>query len=160
MSMTSVSPKTFHYQVNIPIPILIFWLYIDAVKASACFYTGYFITRYMVPKASSEDDLESLTYHFCNNYMTTMPLRTSFVETLMETSTDSFTSTCMTLLTTTEGINMWYDPIDPMISISDSEVCDIHMKLFTALRTRGITSLAEYTTFSYLITLDLYFTAN
>jgi hypothetical protein len=55
---------------------------------------------------------------------------------------------------------MWYDPIDPMVSISDAEVCDLHIKLFTALRTRGLSSLAEYVTFSYLITLDLYLTAN
>jgi len=47
-----------------------------------------------------------------------------------------------------------------MVSISDSEVCDTHSKLFNALRSRGITSTAEFVTFSYLITLDLYFTAN
>jgi hypothetical protein len=52
----------------------------------------------MLPKVDIEDDLEALTYHFCNNFMTTMPLRTTFVETLMDTSVDEFNETCMELL--------------------------------------------------------------
>lgn len=78
----------------------------------------------------------------------------------MEASNDTFNSTCLLLLQNTLGINMWYDPIDPMISISENEICELHSLLFTQLKSRGISSLSEFVSFSYLITLDLYFTAN
>ena len=47
-----------------------------------------------------------------------------------------------------------------MVSISQQEICDIHKKLFASLRAKGITSMAEYVSFSYLVTLDLYLNAN
>lgn len=55
--------------------------------------------------------------------------------------------------------NIWYDPIDPLVSISQNEICDLNWKLFEALRERGRTSLAEYTNFSILAGLDLYLNA-
>lgn len=57
-------------------------------------------------------------------------------------------------------MNVWFDPIDPMVSISQQEICDLHKKLFASLQSKGITSLAEYVSFSYLISLDLYLNAN
>ena len=113
----------------------------------------------MYPKADNSDDLTTLTYDFCNNYQTAIPLRTYFVAQLMSTDSDSFNTTCLDLLSTTASINEWFSPIDPLVAISENEICDIHDKLFSALSTKGITSLAEYVSFSYLITLDLYFTA-
>eukprot|EP00352_Strombidinopsis_acuminata_P002241 CAMPEP_0176391562 /NCGR_PEP_ID=MMETSP0126-20121128/40139_1 /TAXON_ID=141414 ORGANISM="Strombidinopsis acuminatum, Strain SPMC142" /NCGR_SAMPLE_ID=MMETSP0126 /ASSEMBLY_ACC=CAM_ASM_000229 /LENGTH=173 /DNA_ID=CAMNT_0017761777 /DNA_START=548 /DNA_END=1069 /DNA_ORIENTATION=- len=55
--------------------------------------------------------------------------------------------------------NIWYDPIDPLVSISQNEICDLNWKLFEELRKRGRTSLAEYTNFSILAGLDLYLNA-
>jgi len=71
------------------------------------------MTRFMVPKADNEDDLESLTYHYCNNYEDTLPIRTKFVTELMEATSEDFNETCMDLLLNTENINMWYDPMRP-----------------------------------------------
>ena len=71
-----------------------------------------------------------------------------------------FDQTCLNELRTQSGINEWFDPIDPMVSISQQEICDIHKKLFASLRAKGITSMAEYVSFSYLVTLDLYLNAN
>jgi hypothetical protein len=58
-----------------------------------------------------------------------------------------------------QGLNVWYDPIDPLTSISSQEICDLHKKLFDSLQQKGIHSLAEFVSFSYLITLDLYLNA-
>jgi hypothetical protein len=57
------------------------------------------------------------------------------------------------------GLNVWFDPIDPLTSIASQEICDLHKKLFASLAAKGINSLAEYSSFSYLITLDLYLNA-
>ena len=47
-----------------------------------------------------------------------------------------------------------------MVSISQNEICDLHGKLFESLKDKGITSLSEFISFSYLITLDLFLSAN
>jgi len=57
------------------------------------------------------------------------------------------------------GLNVWFDPIDPLTSISQQEICDLHWKLFESMKNKGITSLAEYASFSYIISLDLYLNA-
>lgn len=79
----------------------------------------------------------------------------------MATSSDDFTTTCLDYLKTySSQLNYWFDPIDPITSISQQEICDLHSTLFSALRAEGIYSLAEYTAFSYLTGLDLYLNAN
>lgn len=68
-----------------------------------------------------------------------------------------FNSFCLTSLINYD--NIWYDPIDPMVTISQNEICDLHWKLFESLRERGRTSTAEYINFSILASLDLYLNA-
>ena len=51
----------------------------DAVKASTCFYSGYFILKYMISKKDSQDSLETLKIDFCNKYASTLPKRTAFI---------------------------------------------------------------------------------
>ena len=70
-----------------------------------------------------------------------------------------FSAKCLEYLA--EGTtNYWFDPIDPSASISQSEICDMFSKLFAQLKAKGITSVAEYISFSYMITLDLYLYAH
>lgn len=71
-----------------------------------------------------------------------------------------FDNACMDQLQSDAGLNFWFDPIDPMVSISQQEVCDLHSKLFKSLEKKGVTSLAEYVSFSYLVSIDLYLNAN
>ena len=47
-----------------------------------------------------------------------------------------------------------------MQAISQHEICQVHKKLFSSLKQRGVTSLAEYVSYSYLTILDLYLNAN
>jgi len=56
-------------------------------------------------------------------------------------------------------LNSWFDPIDPLSSITQREICDLHFKLYTSLREKQRTSIAEYVSFSYLASLDLFLNA-
>jgi len=133
----------------------------NAVKASTCFYSGYFILKYMISKRSNPDNIETLKIDFCSKYTESLPKRTDFVKTLKGKANDEdFDNTCIDLLQTQSGLNYWFDPIDPMVSISQQEISDLHKKLFNSLQKKGVTSLAEYVSFSYLVTLDLYLNAN
>lgn len=77
----------------------------------------------------------------------------------MDASSADFDNLCEEYLSSTDGINIWFDPIDPLTSISQTEICDLHSILFESLESHGITSLAEYVSFSYLVSLDLYLNA-
>ncbi|TNV73568.1 hypothetical protein FGO68_gene9779 [Halteria grandinella] len=133
----------------------------NAVKASTCFYSGYFILKYMISKRSNPDNIETLKIDFCSKYTDSLPKRTDFVKTLkVKANDEDFDNVCIDQLQTQSGLNYWFDPIDPMVSISQQEICDLHKKLFNSLQKKGVTSLAEYVSFSYLITLDLYLNAN
>lgn len=80
---------------------------------------------------------------------------------MMATDSTDFNNVCLDYLKTySTQLNYWFDPIDPITSISQQEICDLHSTLFAALRSEGIYSLAEYTAFSYLTGLDLYLNAN
>ena len=55
---------------------------IDAVKVSTCFYSGYFLLKYIITKKESSQALETLRLDFCNKYIETLPKRTVFVKNL------------------------------------------------------------------------------
>ena len=74
--------------------------------------------------------------------------------------TDLFQSKCFDLLGEDERLNIWFDPIDPLASITQKEICDLHWRLFDSLRKKQRTSLAEYVSFSYLASLDLFLNAH
>lgn len=63
-----------NYQHHLP--------HIDGVKASSCFYSGYFLTKFMVSKKSSKEAIETLKLDFCNKYATIIPNRTAFIQAL------------------------------------------------------------------------------
>lgn len=74
-----------------------------------------------------------------------------------------FNTTCFAIQndTSVKGIvNAWFDPIDPLASISPQEICDLHFQLFTSLKEKSRSSLSEYVSFSYLASLDLFVNAN
>jgi len=57
-------------------------------------------------------------------------------------------------------MNTWFDPIDPLSSITKKEICDLHFKMFSSLRNEQRTSLAEYVILSYIGSLDLFLNAH
>jgi hypothetical protein len=109
--------------------------------------------------ADDEDTLDTYIESYCENYLDDLTSRTEFVEALKDVDEDDFYNTCEEYLSTSESINIWFDPIDPLTSISQTEICDLHYILFESLASKGITSLAEYVAFSYLVSLDLYLNA-
>lgn len=114
----------------------------------------------MYENKDDDETLLLLTTDYCNKYQETLLKRTLFIQTLMAADDSTFNTTCLDYLSMTSGLNEWFDPIDPMVSISENEICELHQRLFLALKSKGITSLSEYVSFSYLITLDLYLNAN
>lgn len=98
---------------------------------------------------------------FCDSYQSVLPLRTDFVKSIyqIEDSTE-FDDMCFALLSDTETLNTWFDPIDPLSSITQHEICDLHFKLFESLRDKQRTSISEFVSFSYLASLDLFLNAH
>jgi hypothetical protein len=103
---------------------------IDAAKPATCFYSGFFLLRYLVPYADDEDTLDTYIESYCENYLDDLPSRTEFVEALKDVDEDDFYNTCEEYLSSSESINIWFDPIDPLTSISQTEICDLHYILF------------------------------
>ena len=95
----------------------------------------------MTPKKDKPDSLENLKSDFCDKYLDTIPKRTAFVTVLknkLQESPSEYDAACSNYLKTTSGMNVWFDPVDPMVSISEQEICDIHKKLFNSLTLKGI----------------------
>jgi len=47
-----------------------------------------------------------------------LPKRTAFIKLLKSKNDAEFDSACLNELRTQSGMNEWFDPIDPMVSIS------------------------------------------
>ena len=152
------------------------YLLIDGVITASCFHSGYFLLKTLRPLAEasivaggevSGENFNTYIDDFCDGYIDTMPERTAFVKATMALvnaingieDQEAFSAACTEHLTAHENINTWYDPIDPLSSITQREVCDLHFKLFTSLREKQRSSLAEYVSFSYLASLDLFLNA-
>ena len=101
---------------------MIIFNFLDAVKASTCYYSGFFLLKYIISKKDNFDNVEILKLDFCNKYLTTLPLRTAFIIKLLavpSTASDAdFSLSCLTELHSIQGLNEWFDPIDPMVTIS------------------------------------------
>jgi hypothetical protein len=52
---------------------------IDGVKVSTCFYSGFFLIRYLTPKKDSAGDLKSFISDYCGKYQSALTKRTAFV---------------------------------------------------------------------------------
>lgn len=77
--------NTFCINLDVEIPSkLVIFNTIDAVKPSNCFYTGYFLIRYMTPESSNQTSLDAYISSFCNNYNADFPLRSNFVRALKD----------------------------------------------------------------------------
>ena len=97
---------------------------------------------------------------FCNNYIDVIPERTAFVKVVRDIeNAEAFATACTDHLNAHSNLNTWFDPIDPLSSITQREICDLHFKLFASLREKQRSSLAEYVSFSYLASLDLFLNA-
>ena len=97
---------------------------------------------------------------FCETYIDIIPERTAFVKAVRDiTETEAFATACTDHLTAHTKLNTWFDPIDPLSSITQREICDLHYKLFASLKEKQRSSLAEYVSFSYLASLDLFLNA-
>lgn len=54
-----------------------------------------------------------------------MVSRTQFV-TYMKARDSTFMTSCNDYMSTTSGLNNWYDPMQPLVTISKTEVCELH----------------------------------
>jgi hypothetical protein len=140
------------------------------VVVSQCFHTGYFLLRELRPLADNakgpngvqfKTDFSNYVDDFCENYGDVLPRRTGFVRQIngIEDAAE-FQDACFAQLAENPKLNTWFDPIDPLSSITQKEICDLHYKLFKSLRDKQRTSLAEYVSFSYIASLDLFLNAH
>ena len=98
---------------------------------------------------------------FCDTYETILPKRTNFVKKIKDIEDPAeFQTACLSSLAENPELNSWFDPIDPLSSITQKEVCDLHQKLFESLRSKQRSSAAEYISFSYIASLDLFLNAH
>ena len=102
------------FQVRVVSLILI----IDAVKPANCFYTGYFLIRYLKEAKSDTDKFSAYKNDFCDKFVEDMPKRSQFIENILDSTDAEFDSRCKEYLTSISGLNDWFSPIDPMVSIS------------------------------------------
>ena len=114
-------------------------------------------------KSNSDADANAFTAYvddFCENYIDVIPERTAFVKVIRDIEgTEAFATACTDHLNAHTKLNTWFDPIDPLSSITQREICDLHYKLFASLKEKQRSSLAEYVSFSYLASLDLFLNA-
>jgi len=109
---------------------------------------------------SAEADFNTYLENFCESYPEILPKRTAFIQTISPVDDpNEFTTACFEHLEATPTLNTWFDPIDAIASITQQEVCDLHYKLFESLREKQRTSIAEFVSFSYLASLDLFLNA-
>ena len=110
---------------------------------------------------NSRADLDLYIENFCDSYGEVLPMRTSFIQQISTIQDpDEFTKACFEQLEKTPTLNSWFDPIDAISSVTQQEVCDLHFKLFDSLREKQRTSIAEFVSFSYLASLDLFLNAH
>lgn len=111
-------------------------------------------------KEGVQENFDTYINSFCEKSGEVLPKRTEFVKAIssIEDSTE-FTAACFKLLEETPTLNVWFDPIDPIASVTQQEICDLHFKLFDSLREKQRTSIAEFVSFSYLASLDLFLNA-
>jgi len=72
----------------------------------------------MLTKKGDKDAIETLKFDFCSKFAYTLPKRTAFIKLLKSKNDAEFDSACLNELRTQSGMNEWFDPIDPMVSIS------------------------------------------
>jgi hypothetical protein len=97
---------------------------------------------------------------FCASYGAVLPMRTEMVKAIYQIDDlSTFTDSCFDFLQNTPTLNTWFDPIDPLSSITQQEICDLHFKLFQSLKDKQRASISEFVSFSYLASLDLFLNA-
>jgi len=116
------------------------------VVVSQCFHTGYFMLRELNPlaeKAKGADgaqfkkDFNDYVEDFCETYDEVLPKRTGFVRAINGIEDPKeFQDACFKELSETPNLNKWFDPIDPLSSITQKEICDLHFKLFASLKAK------------------------
>ncbi len=145
--------------IDVPCKFCLAYVFLDGVMPSTCFYSGYFLLVYLSKESKNPDRHSSFIHDFCTNYQKDLPARTNFVTSLKAFDSTSFVDNCLNELSLHPGLNSWFSPIDALPSISSDEICSLHKKLFDSLHSKGISSLAEYVSFSNLVSLDLYLNA-
>ena len=109
----------------------------------------------------AKEELDLYIDNFCDSYGEVLPMRTGFIQQISSIQDpEEFTTACFEQLEKTPTLNSWFDPIDAISSVTQQEVCDLHYKLFSSLRDKQRTSIAEFVSFSYLASLDLFLNAH
>lgn len=125
---------------------LVYFICLVGVVVSQCFHTGYFMLRELNPlaeKAKGADgaqfkkDFNDYVEDFCETYDEVLPKRTGFVRAINGIEDPKeFQDACFKELSETPNLNKWFDPIDPLSSITQKEICDLHFKLFASLKAK------------------------
>ena len=68
----------------------VFHCIIDAAKPSVCFYSGFFLIRFIIPNILKNTTIDSFANDFCDKYKATLPKRTQFVTAIKVSLGDSF----------------------------------------------------------------------
>jgi hypothetical protein len=75
--------------------------------------------KYLTPISNDVSTMSLYIQDYCNNYQTALTQRTAFVQTMMATDSTEFNTVCLDYLKTySTQLNYWFDPIDPITSIS------------------------------------------
>ena len=112
-------------------------------------------------EANAEENLVTYMNNFCDSYSEILPMRTNFVQEVSQiVDADDFNEECFKQLNENLTLNAWFDPIDAIASVTQQEICDLHFKLYESLRDKQRTSVAEFVSFSYLASLDLFLNAH
>jgi hypothetical protein len=77
--------------------------------------------------------METFKSSYCDKFREAVPTRTEFVKKIKPLSGTDFDTACLNELSENPQINVWFNPIDPMVSISSTQICDLHRKLFASL---------------------------
>lgn len=98
------------------------------VVVSQCFHTGYFMLRELRPLSDNakgpngvqfKTDFSNYVEDFCDTYTDVLPSRTGFVRAINGIEDPAeFQDECFKQLAETPKLNTWFDPIDPLSSIT------------------------------------------
>jgi len=91
----------------------------DAVKPAACFYTGFYLQKYLQSARGDSKQIDKYIGSFCEKSADVLPIRTEFVTEILDYNPDDkFGEKCQKYLSSKKDINSWFAPIDPMVSIT------------------------------------------
>lgn len=76
------------------------------------------MVRYMHGVRNDKDKMETFKSSYCDKFRDALPSRTAFIKKIRPLEGAEYDLECANELQQNPQINVWFDPIDPMVSIS------------------------------------------